>query len=95
MSVSTKMSLRLLDALSGRRSGSTSPISCLTDREFEIFQLIGRGRDSHAIARQLNLSVKTVDAHRAHLKEKLDMKSGTELICYAARWVESQVSARL
>lgn len=92
VAVSAKMSIRLLDALSGRRAKNKhlSPISRLTDREFEILQLIGRGRDSHAIARQLNLSVKTVDAHRGHLKEKLDLKNGTELICYAARWVETQ-----
>jgi DNA-binding NarL/FixJ family response regulator len=95
IAVSAKMSVRLLDALSGRhaKSNKRSPISRLTDREFEIFQLIGRGKDSHAIARQLNLSVKTVDAHRGHLKTKLDMKTGTELICYAARWVETQVPA--
>ena len=95
IAVSAKMSVRLLDALSGRhaKSKNRSPISRLTDREFEIFQLIGRGKDSHTIAGQLNLSVKTVDAHRGHLKEKLDMKTGTELICYAARWMETQLSA--
>jgi DNA-binding NarL/FixJ family response regulator len=93
IAVSPKMSVRLLDALSGRhvKNKNRSPIARLTDREFEILQLIGRGMDSHAIARQLNLSVKTVDAHRAHLKEKLDMKTGTELICYAARWMETQL----
>jgi DNA-binding NarL/FixJ family response regulator len=92
IAVSAKMSVRLLDALSGRgpKSKNKSPISRLTDREFEIFQLIGRGKDSHDIARQLNLSVKTVDAHRGHMKEKLEMTTGTELICYAARWVETQ-----
>jgi DNA-binding NarL/FixJ family response regulator len=95
IAVSAKMSVRLLEALSGShaKSKNRAPISRLTDREFEVFQLIGRGGDSHAIARQLNLSVKTVDAHRGHLKTKLDMKTGTELICYAARWVETQVPA--
>jgi DNA-binding NarL/FixJ family response regulator len=90
LSVSPRMAVRLLDALSGRGTKNKSPISRLTDREFEIFQLIGQGDDSHAIAQRLNLSVKTVDAHRGHLKEKLDLKSGTELICYAARWMETQ-----
>ena len=90
IAVSPRMSVRLLDSLSGRRGKNNSPISRLTDREFEILQLIGRGKDSRDIARQLNLSTKTVDAHRGHLKEKLDLKNGTELICYAARWVETQ-----
>jgi len=87
--LSEKMSVRILDAFSNR-SRTTSPISRLTDRELEILHLIGEGKDSHDIAAQLNLSFKTVDAHRGNLKEKLNLKSGTELICYAARWVESQ-----
>jgi DNA-binding NarL/FixJ family response regulator len=87
--LSEKMSVRILDAFSNR-SRTASPISRLTDRELEVLQLIGEGKDSHDIADQLNLSFKTVDAHRGRLKEKLSLKSGTELICYAARWVESQ-----
>jgi len=90
--VSGKMSDRILHALSNPRAKTDSPIAQLTDREFEIFQLIGRGKDSHAIAEQLHLSAKTVDTHRGHLKEKLELKSGTELICFAARWVETQSS---
>lgn len=92
ISVSGKMSGRILDALSNPRAKTVSPIAQLTDREFEIFQLIGRGKDSHAIAEQLHLSVKTVDAHRGNIKEKLELQSGTELICYAARWMEAQSS---
>jgi len=87
--VSSKMSGRILDAFSGRHA-TASPIARLTDREFEVLQLIGQGNDSHTIAQQLHLSFKTVDAHRGHIKEKLDLKNGTELICYAARWVEAQ-----
>lgn len=90
--VSGKMSGRILDALSNPRAKTVSPIAQLTDREFEVFQLIGRGKDSHAIAEQLHLSVKTVDTHRGRIKEKLELKSGTELICYAARWMEAQSS---
>jgi len=92
ISVSGKMSGRILHALANPRAKTDSPIAQLTDREFEIFQLIGRGKDSHAIAEQLHLSVKTVDAHRGNIKEKLELKNGTELICYAARWMESQSS---
>lgn len=93
ISVSGKMSARILDALSDRGAKTNSPIARLTDREFEILQLIGQGKDSHAIAGQLHLSVKTVDAHRGNLKEKLELKSGTELICYAARWMEKHSPA--
>jgi len=88
--LSGKMSLRILDALSNRRGKSDSPVARLTDRELEILQLIGRGKDSHAIAELLHVSFKTVDAHRGHIKEKLELKSGTELICYAARWVTTE-----
>ena len=91
MYISAKMSPRILATLSGRRSKNhDSPIGRLSDREFEVLDLLGQGKDSHAIARQLHLSFKTVDAHRARIKEKLSLKSATELICYAARWVETQ-----
>jgi DNA-binding NarL/FixJ family response regulator len=93
VSVSGKMSARILNTLSDRRLKTESPIARLTDREFEILQLIGQGKDSHVIAEQLHLSIKTVDAHRGHIKEKLELKSGTELICFAARWVETQSAA--
>jgi len=91
--LSGRMSIRILDAFSGGRGNTSSPITRLTDRELEVLQLVGEGKDSHDIAGQLHLSVKTVDAHRGHIKEKLNLKTGTELICYAARWVETQPSA--
>jgi DNA-binding NarL/FixJ family response regulator len=90
--LSKKMAVRILDAFSGRRPRTTSPIGRLTDRELEVLQLVGQGKDSHDIAKQLNLSFKTVDAHRGHIKEKLELKNHTELISYAARWVETQSS---
>jgi len=88
--VSPRMSDRLLGTFSGNRKKSESPISRLTDREFEILRLIGSGHDSHSIGRQLNISPKTVDTHRSHIKEKLHLHSGMELICYAVRWVQTQ-----
>jgi len=90
LSLSSKMSARVLEAFSGRRQKTDSPIAALTDRELEILQLLGQGKDSHAIAKQLHLSFKTVDAHRGHIKEKLNLRTATELICYAARWVEAE-----
>ncbi len=89
--VSERMSSTLLDSMTGRRPrGSTSPIEKLTDREFEIFQLIGGGSTTRDIAQRLNLSPKTVDVHRGHIKEKLELLNATELVRHAVRWVETQ-----
>ena len=89
--VSPKMSARILDNLSGRKPrGSSSPIKKLTDREFEVFQLIGQGRSTRDIAKQLHLSSKTVDVHRSHIKEKLGLTDITALVRHAVRWVETQ-----
>lgn len=89
--VSPTMSARILENLSGNKPrGSTSPIEKLSDREFEVFQLIGQGKSTRDIAEQLHLSSKTVDVHRSHIKEKLDLKDATSLIRHAVRWVETQ-----
>ena len=89
--VSPAMSAKLLDNMSGRRPrGSTSPIEKLSDREFEVFQLVGLGKCTREIADQLHLSPKTVDVHRGHIKEKLDLKDATSLVRHAVRWVETQ-----
>jgi DNA-binding NarL/FixJ family response regulator len=89
--VSPKMSAKILENLSGRKPrGSSSPIEKLSDREFEIFQLIGQGKSTREIAHQLNLSSKTVDVHRGHIKEKLELKDATSLVRHAVRWVETQ-----
>ncbi len=89
--VSEAMSAKIFEGLSGRRAqAGGSPMQKLTDREFEIFQLIGQGRGTREIAQQLHLSAKTVEVHRLHIKEKLDLKTASELIRQAVRWVETQ-----
>ena len=89
--VSAKMSARILDNLTARKPrGSSSPIEKLTDREFEVFQLIGQGKSTRDIAQQLNLSTKTVDVHRSHIKEKLELTDVTALVRHAVRWMETQ-----
>jgi DNA-binding NarL/FixJ family response regulator len=89
--VSPRMSARIMEGLSARRPrGSSSPIEKLSDREFEVFQLIGQGKSTRDIAEQLHLSSKTVDVHRSHIKEKLELKDATALIRHAVRWVETQ-----
>jgi DNA-binding NarL/FixJ family response regulator len=89
--VSEKMSARILEIFSGRQTGKTdSPLANLSDREFEVFQLIACGGDTREIARQLRLSVKTVEAHRVHIKEKLQLKTATDLVRYAVHWIETE-----
>lgn len=89
--VSARISARILENFSGRKPrGSDSPIQKLSDREFEIFQLIGQGKGTREIAKQLHLSPKTVEVHRGHLKEKLELKDAVALVHSAVRWVESQ-----
>jgi DNA-binding NarL/FixJ family response regulator len=88
--VSEKMSARILDTLSGNRTrGGDSPVQKLSDREFEVFRLLGEGLTTKEIAERLHLSGKTVAVHRGHIKEKLAVKSATELMHHAVRWTQS------
>jgi len=85
--VSESMSAHILEIFSGGQTGlDRSSIEKLSDREFEIFESLGEGLSSQQIAKKLHLSAKTVDAHRANIKTKLNMKTSAELIAYAARW---------
>lgn len=61
----------------------------LTDRELEVFYLLGRGKDSRTISDTLGMSVKTVESHREHIKKKLKLANATELIHYATLWAAS------
>ena len=91
--VSPQMSARLLDTMTGRQPrGSTSPVEKLSDREFEVFRLLGSGKCTKEVAQVLSLSPKTVDVHRGRIKEKLQLKDATSLIHYAVRWVEMESS---
>jgi len=90
VAVSEKMSAHILRIFSGHSAAdSDSPVRQLTDREFEVFELIGRGLGTTQMAAELHISVKTVEVHRAHIKEKLEIQTGTGLIAYAARWAQS------
>ena len=73
----------------GPRGGSRGePARMLSDRQLEIFEMVGRGFDSHSIAEKLALSAKTVDAHKANIRQKLGLASARELFMEAVRWVE-------
>lgn len=65
-------------------------IDSLSDREMEVFQLIGNGFSTRQIAAKLNLSVKTIDSYREHLKLKLQLETGSDLVRYAIQWVKSE-----
>lgn len=92
--VSEKMSAKILEIFSGHRAETaSSPVETLTDREFEIFQLIGKGVSTVEMGRQLHVSAKTIEVHRANIKAKLKMKTAAELLRYAVRWIESQAAS--
>ncbi len=85
--LSQTMATALLGGLNVRRSGSHKRmLGSLTDRELEVFQLIGQGYATMEISLKLHLSVKTVGTHRVHIKEKLNLKNATELVKYAVGW---------
>jgi DNA-binding NarL/FixJ family response regulator len=84
--VSERMAARLLDQFVSAKPGEEeSPLGRLSDRELEIFSMIGRGLGTREIANKLFLSIKTVEAHREHIKEKLKLRSGTELMRMAVQ----------
>ena len=89
--VSTSVSARLVEMLSGTAPPSLSPLERLTDRELQIFRLIGQGKASREIAKLICISTRTVDAHRSHIKEKMGYSDGPTLVAHAVRWVETDV----
>jgi DNA-binding NarL/FixJ family response regulator len=89
--LSERLGTRMLNTLVGGRStGAASPIEGLSDRELEVFSLIGQGHGTRPIAEKLHLSVKTIESHRAHIKEKLNLQAATELVHHAIQWVQSE-----
>ena len=88
--LSEKMQARLLHQLvNGRLKHGNSPIDTLSDRELEVFRMIGDGRSTRQIAEELHLSVRTVEAYREYIKEKLNLKNATELVQHAFQWVHT------
>jgi DNA-binding NarL/FixJ family response regulator len=86
--LSATMSDRMLRRMTASPAPpSQSPVQALSDRELEVFEQIGRGRSTKDIARQLHLSIKTVETHREKIKAKLGLKSAAELSRAAYQWV--------
>jgi DNA-binding NarL/FixJ family response regulator len=87
--LSEQMSERLLGKLVGAGATTTTtawPIDKLSDRELEVLQLLGQGMGTSQIADKLCLSVKTIETYREHLKQKLNLANGQELLRYAIEW---------
>jgi len=92
--LSERMTERLLyKAIHKQNDECQDTVKSLSDREFQVFQLIGKGVASRQIAKQLNLSVKTIDAFRENIKHKLGLKSASELVQYAIECVHSRHEA--
>ncbi len=89
--VSDAILKKFLHKIAGDKAGTTkTPIESLSDREFEVFRLIGEGLKASQIAEQLHLSIKTIETYRTRLKEKLDLVNASELLKYSIRWAKSQ-----
>jgi DNA-binding NarL/FixJ family response regulator len=86
--VSARLSQHLLERIGRDVSPSGGRLGQLTDRELEVFELIGRGLGTAAIAERLEVSVKTIETYRSNIKAKLDLKDAADLIRYAATWTE-------
>ena len=91
--VSENVATRMLSKLvNGKAEALSAPSESLTDRELEVFGLIGQGRGTRQIAKELHLSMKTIESYRAHIKDKLNLANATELVQYAIQWVHSESS---
>lgn len=89
MYVSDDVAGQMLSRLvSGRPEQGSSPVSSLSDRELEVVTLIGSGLATREVACRLNLSVKTVETHRAHIKSKVELTTASQLVQFCVRWVE-------
>ena len=86
--LSEKMSTSMLSKLvRGKSDQPVSPLQMLSDRELEVFGLLGQGKGTRLIAEELNLTIATINSFRARIKEKLQLKSSTEVMLHAIQWV--------
>lgn len=89
--LSSAMSAKLITNFAkGGEEGKANPTDKLSDRELEILELIGKGHEVREIAYELHLSPKTVDTHRAHIKEKLNLANARQVARFAVQWVAEQ-----
>jgi DNA-binding NarL/FixJ family response regulator len=89
--LSHEMSAKLITNFASGNN-QANPTDKLSDRELEILELIGKGRDVREIAQALHISAKTVETHRAHIKEKLNLKNARQVTRFAVQWLEGQAA---
>jgi DNA-binding NarL/FixJ family response regulator len=90
MHLSQKMSSSVLSKfMRGETEEPMSPLEILSDRELEVFRMLGQGKGTRQIAQDLELSIPTIQSFRNRIKEKLHLKSATELVLHAIHWVQS------
>ena len=77
----------IFKAIQSLDGGMGSPVDKLSDRELEVLQLLGKGFGTREVADELHLSIKTIETHRAHIKEKLGFKDAGEMVRFAIDWV--------
>ncbi len=88
--VSDRITTKMLETLiSGDAKGASTPLDLLSNRELTVFRLIGQGFKTSQIADKLHLSVKTIESYRSHIKEKLRINTGTDLMKYAIQWTQN------
>ncbi|MDX1641291.1 MAG: response regulator transcription factor [Balneolaceae bacterium] len=83
--IGTKLIMKMA---SGNAAKSDNPLDLLSDRELEVFELTGKGLSTKEIGEKLHISVKTVESHRANIKDKLQVDTANELMRHAVKWVE-------
>ncbi|HZQ45844.1 MAG TPA: response regulator transcription factor [Verrucomicrobiae bacterium] len=84
---SERAAARIASKIAGPAGGvAESPVDCLTDRELQVFEMIGSGRSTRQIAAALHIDVSTVETYRARIKDKLNLKDSLALLQYAIRW---------
>jgi DNA-binding NarL/FixJ family response regulator len=81
--LSPGMSKRVISQLAGRAPAGASPLELLSDRELEVYELVGEGLSTRMIAGRLHLSVKTIESHKAHVKDKLGLQTANDLVQHA------------
>jgi DNA-binding NarL/FixJ family response regulator len=91
--LSEKMSTSVLARLLlGKKDEPVSSVEQLSDRELEVFQMLGQGKSSREIAQDLNLTIPTIHSFRNRIKEKLQFRNSTELTLHAMQWVRERMA---
>lgn len=84
--LSSNMQTKMLNKIVSGIDNSVTTVDLLSDREFEVFEMVGKGITTRKIAAELNLSIKTIETYKSHIKTKLNINDSTELIQFATEW---------